>query len=239
MAKKSSEKAPKAPKSPGRIKQMWQVYRQTAVHDKALTPILILSLFGPIIAAVIVAWLLPGALLSWILWIVTGVLSGVLIAMIVLGRRAEATAYRQIAGRSGAVGAVVQNALRRSWRGSEMPVAVNPRTQDAVYRVVGKGGVVLITEGPSGRTSKMRFEEERKVKRVLPTVQVTHLSVGPDPDAIPLEKLSRTLLKMKNTLSKQEVIAVTNRLTSLQQNQGLIGIPKGIDPTKARAPKPR
>ncbi|KAF5274892.1 hypothetical protein FQA39_LY18698 [Lamprigera yunnana] len=37
-------------------------------------------------------------------------------------------------------------ALRRSWRGSEVPVGIN-RNQDALYRVVGKGGVVLIAEG--------------------------------------------------------------------------------------------
>lgn len=226
-------------KKTGRIKQMWQVYQTTRQHDKSLTFWLLVSFFAPIAAGVLIAWLVPGGVFSWILWILTGVLTGLLITLIVLGKRAEATAYRQLAGRSGAVGAVVQNGLRRSWRGSEMPVAVNPRTQDAVYRVVGKGGVVLITEGPASRTTKMRTEEERKVKRVLPTISVTHFFVGPDADSIPLEKLSRSLLKLKNTLSKQEVIAVTNRLNSLQQSQGLIGIPKGIDPTKVRAPRPR
>ncbi|HUH53430.1 MAG TPA: DUF4191 domain-containing protein [Microbacteriaceae bacterium] len=236
MAKKSIERKQK---SPGRIKQMWQVYQTTKTHDRKLTLWLLLSFFGPIIAGVLIAWLTPGNIFSWVLWIVTGLLTGLLIGMIVLGRRAEATAYRQIAGRAGAVGAVVQNALRRSWRGSEMPVAINPRTQDAIYRVVGKGGVVLISEGPSNRTKKMKIDEERKVKRVLPTVQVTHITVGPDPDSVPLENLSRRLLKLKKTLSKQEVLAVDNRLTSLQQAQPGIGIPKGIDPTKVRAQKPR
>ena len=157
--------------------------------------------------------------------------------MILLGRRAEKAAYQQIEGQPGAVGAVIKNALRRSWRGTEMPVAINPKSQDAVYRVVGRGGVVLITEGPVARTQKLRSDEERKVKRVLPAVQVTHVQVGPDEGSVPLWKISRTLLKVKPTLSRQEVVAVSNRLTSLQAAP--VAIPKGIDPNKMRAPRPR
>lgn len=236
MAKKKSERPAK---EPGRIKQMWQVYKNTRVHDKKLTLFLIASFFGPVVAGILIALIFNAGIISWILWVLTGLLTGLLLALIVLGRRAEATAYRQLEGQTGAVGAVVQNALRRSWRGSEMPVAVSPRTSDAVYRVIGKGGVVLITEGPSSRTKKMRIDEERKVKRVLPNVSVTHIIVGPDAESTKLEHISRTLLKLPKTLNKREVDAINNRLNSLQQSQGLIGIPKGIDPTKVRAPKPR
>ena len=76
-----------------------------------------------------------------------------LLALIILGRRAETAAYSQIEGQPGAVGAVLRSSLRSSWRGSEMPVAVNGKTQDAVYRAVGRGGVVLISEGPQSRRS--------------------------------------------------------------------------------------
>lgn len=67
-----------------------------------------------------------------------------------------------------------------------MPVAVNGKTQDAVYRAVGRGGVVLISEGPKTRTTRMLEEERRKVLRVLPNVPVTFLYVdSKDPDALP------------------------------------------------------
>lgn len=233
----AKEKKVRTPKAPGRLKQMFQVYQTTKVHDRNLTLALLLSFFGPLALSMLVAWVLPGGVLWWVLWGITGALVGVLLVLIVLGRRAEKVAYRQIAGRAGAVGAVIQNALKRSWRGSEMPIAVNPRTQDAIYRVVGKGGVVLITEGPETRTKKMRVDEERKVKRVLPNVAIHHISVGPDAGSIPLENLSRALLKMKSTLRKQEVLQVHNRLVSLQQ--GPVGIPKGIDPLKVRSQRPR
>jgi len=236
----AKEKQARTPKEPGRLKQMWQVYQVTRERDKNLTLALVLSLIAPIIVGVALAFFLPGSgVLAWILWTLTGILTGILLLLIVLGRRAERAAYRQISGQHGAVGAVIQNALRRSWRGSETPVAINPRTQDAVYRVVGRGGVVLITEGPQSRSKKMQLDEERKLRRALPNVTITHLTVGPDPDSVPLENLSRTLVKLPKALNRQEVQAVYNRLTALQQTAGPVGIPKGIDPMRVRPGRPR
>ena len=237
MAKDPEKKAARAAKQPGRIKQMWQVYQTTKQHDRNLTLSLLLAFIAPIVVGVLVAALLPGNWISWVLWSVTGVLLGILLVMIVLGRRAEKAAYQQIEGRPGAVGAVVQGALRRSWRGSETPVAMNPRTQDAIYRVVGRGGVVIIAEGPAERTKRLRLDEERKVRRVLPNVKITHIQVGPDEGSVPLHKLSRALLKIKPSLNRNEVQAVHLRLASLQSSP--VGIPKGIDPNKVRSQRPR
>ena len=223
-------------KAPGRIKQMIQVYNTTKVHDRALTPLLLLLFLVPIAIAVLLAWLLDGGIIGWFLWPVTGILVGLLLAMILLGRRAEAVAYKQIEGKPGAVGAVINGALRRSWRGSEVPVAIT-KQQDAVYRVVGRGGVVLIAEGSSQRTKPLLAKELTQLKRTLPNVKLTQLYVGPDEGGIPVAKLSRTLLKLKPSLTKAEVTAVHNRISSLQGTP--IGIPKGIDPAKVRAGRPR
>ncbi|MBL3700393.1 DUF4191 domain-containing protein [Leucobacter luti] len=223
-------------KRDGRIKQMIEVYRTTKVTDRNLPWILLLVFIAPILVSVALAWLLPGSWLSWVVWPLSGILVGLLLAMIVLGRRAEKTAYQQIEGRPGAVGAVVQGALRRSWRGSEVPIAMN-RNQDAVYRVVGRGGVVLISEGSRSRTERMAADEERKVKRALRNVEVVHLYVGPDGDGVPLAKLSKTLVKLKPKLNRNEVAAVYNRLSSLQAAP--VGIPKGMDPNRVRSQRPR
>lgn len=232
----AKEKKQRAPKQPGRIKQMVQVYKTTKVHDRNLPYILLLCFLAPVVLAVLAAALLDGGILGWFLWPITGLLAGLLIAMIVLGRRAERMAYRQIAGRPGAVGAVIGGALRRSWRGSDQPIAIT-RQQDAVYRVIGKGGVVLISEGSAQRTQRLIADEDRKVRRVLPNVKITKLHVGTEEGSIPLERLSRTLTKLKSSLNRNEVQAVFNRLSSLQGTP--IGIPKGIDPNKVRAQRPR
>ncbi|WP_125099732.1 DUF4191 domain-containing protein [Leucobacter chromiireducens] len=223
-------------KRDGRIKQMIEIYRTTKVHDRNLPWVLLAVFVAPILVSVLLAWLLPGGWFGWVIWPISGILVGLLLVMIVLGRRAEKMAYQQIEGRAGAVGAVVQGALRRSWRGSEVPIAIN-RNQDAVYRVVGRGGVVLISEGSRSRTERMAADEERKVKRALRNVEVVHLYVGPDGDGIPLAKLSKTLVKLKPKLSRNEVAAVYNRLSSLQAAP--VGIPKGMDPNRIRSQRPR
>ena len=227
--------AEKAKRS-GRIRQMIEIYRTTKVQDRNLTLSLVLSFLAPVAVALLLAWLLPGGWFGWVIWPLTGVLVGILLVMIVLGRRAETVAYRQIEGRPGAVGAVVQSALRRSWRGSEVPVAIN-RNQDAVYRVVGRGGVVLISEGSRQRTQRMAQDEERKIRRALRNVEIVHLYVGAEEGGIPLPKLSKTLVKLKPKLNRNEVAAVYNRLSSLQAAP--VGIPKGMDPNRIRSQRPR
>jgi hypothetical protein len=232
--------APAKPaKEPGRLAQMWQVFSMTRRYDKAIVPILIAALLVPIVVAVLLSvFVAAGNPVVIVLYIVAGVLAGVLLALILLGRRAEKAAYGQIEGQPGAVGAVLKNSLRRSWRASELPVNVSPRTQDAVYRAVGRGGVVLIGEGPKSRTKRMLDDENRKVARIVPNVTVNYLYVGPDADATPLYQVARRLNRFKPSLSRAEVVAVSNRLASLSRGANL-PIPKGIDPNRVRAPRPR
>ncbi|MFT4122320.1 MAG: DUF4191 family protein [Microbacteriaceae bacterium] len=225
---------------PGRIRQMWDVLQMTRRHDPAVTWLLALVTLLPILAALLLGLLLvPPAsnVIGFVLLIVVGLLAGVLLFLLVLGRRAERVAYSQIAGQPGAVGAVLKSSLRGSWIGTEMPVKVSPKTQDAVYRAVGRGGVVLIGEGPRSRTKRMLEDEGRAVQRFLANVPVSYLYVGPDPDSVPLHKLPTAIRKHRRVLRKQEVAAVNNRLSSLGKNQ--LPIPKGIDPARVRAPRPR
>ncbi|MCC6854568.1 MAG: DUF4191 family protein, partial [Microbacteriaceae bacterium] len=141
--------APKAPKEPGRLKQMYQVFQMTRRYDKLAIWYLLLAFLLPVLAGIILAIALGGdSILAVVLYVIAGVLGGVLLFLIVLGRRAEKAAYSQIEGQPGAVGAVLKSSLRRGWTASEMPVSVSPKTQDAVYRAVGRGGVALIGEGP-------------------------------------------------------------------------------------------
>lgn len=231
-----------ANREPGRIKQMLQVYRDTKQYDTTLPWLLLLCFLTPVVAAALLAVFLGDGIFSWILWPVTGILVGLLLAMIVLGRRAEAVAYSRIEGQQGAVGAVIRGALRRSWRGSDEPVAVRRRGKnefDAVYRVVGRGGIVLIGEGPKARTQQMMISEARTMKRNkgLAGVTVVQLHVGREEGCVPIAKLSRTLNKLKPTLRRREIVTVHNVLMSLKRDP--VGIPKGIDPNRIRPQRPR
>ncbi|MFD1722971.1 DUF4191 domain-containing protein [Amnibacterium endophyticum] len=219
-------------KKPGRVKQMIQVFQMTRKADPSVTWWVLLAFLLPVLGGVVLALTVAGGnVLSIITMVLLGIVTGLLVALIVLGRRAESAAYAQIEGQPGAVGAVLRSSLRRGWRGSEVPVAVNPRTRDAVYRAIGRPGVVLIAEGPKGRTQRLVEEERRKVQRVAPNVPVSVIRVGPDEDAVPLGRINRRLGRLKPRLTRAEVLGVSNRLESMKAS---VPMPKGVDPTKLR-----
>ena len=90
-----------------------------------------------------------------------------------MARRAERAAYAQLAGQPGAAGAALQN-LRRGWNVEQEPVAVDPRTQDLVFRAVGRPGVVLRHRGPAAARQPAGRAERKRISRVLvPNVPVT------------------------------------------------------------------
>lgn len=223
-------------KQPGRLKTMWSIFQMTRRNDKAALPLILLALLGPIVLSIVLSIALRQDVLFFVLWVISGVLIGVMLAMMTLTWRAEKIAFAQIEGRPGAVGAVLKNGLRGNWTTSEMPVAVSPRSQDAVYRAVGKPGVVLIAEGPKDRVARLVKDEERKVRRIVPNVPIHVLEVGPD-SPMELRKLTTSMRRLKRTLTRAEVMAVSNRLTSL--GQASLPIPKGIDPRRVRPGRPR
>lgn len=231
----------KAPsKEPGRFKQMWQVFQMTRRYDPSSVWFMLLAFVGPLAVGLALGILLSiDNVVGLVLYIISGFLGGVLGFLIVLGRRAEKAAYSQIAGQPGAVGAVLKSSLRRGWQASEMPITVSPKTQDAVYRAVGRGGIVLIGEGPKSRTQPMLDGERRKITRLLPNVPINFVHVGPDSDSVPLYKLPARLRKFKRVLRNPEIIAIGNRLNSIDRGKGGLPVPKGMDPTKLRAPRPR
>src|SRR6187402_923775 len=188
--------AAKPAKETGRLKQMYQVFQMTRKYDSTAIWWMLLAFIGPIALGLIVAFILASDnVFGFVLWIVAGVLLGVLLFLVVLGRRAEKAAFSQIEGQPGAVGAVLKSSLRRSWTASEFPVNVSPRTQDAVYRAVGRGGVALIGEGPRSRTQPMLDKERANVARILPNVPIHYIYVGPDADSTPLHRITRVLGK--------------------------------------------
>jgi hypothetical protein len=230
MAKEAKTKNKDRSKKPqGQLAQMWTVYKMTAQQDKTSVlwaALAFLLVLGGFVAITSIAF--PGNILNLVIFIILGVMFGIIAAMIVMGRKAERAAYSRIAGQLGAVGAVLGN-IRRGWRSAEMPVAVNPRSQDAVYRAIGPAGVVLIGEGSRSRVKVLLEDERRKVLRVAPGAPVNFVYVTNDAESTALADLSRTLYKMKKSLNRSEIGVVAKRLESLGMN---IPIPKGIDPNK-------
>lgn len=232
MAKNST-----AQKQPGRWGQVFRLYRETIKVDKLA---LLYSLLGFVSLLGAGIWLSVESFktanyLGGVVYLILGIVSAILTGLLLMSRRAEKVAYSRIEGQPGAVGAVITSSIRRGWRTSEMPVAINPRTQDAIYRAVGAAGIVLIAEGSRNGTKLILEEELRKLKRVTPGVPVHVFYVTNDSSGTPLIRVSREIMKLKRTLNRAEVSTVNSRLQSLGSLN--VPIPKGIDPRKMRMPR--
>ena len=176
---------------------------------------------------------------SVLLWAITGLMAGILAAMMTMTRLSTKAMYRQIDGMPGATGHVISTSLGRRWQASEMPVGINPKTQEAVYRAIGRGGVVIVGEGARGRLTRLVGDERSKIKRVASGVPITVLYVGHGDDEVPIAKLAPTIKKLPKAIDRATMAAVIKRVDSVSQSLASLPIPKGMDPNRVRAPRPR
>ncbi len=233
--KDSPRKGTAAPKKPGRIAQIRQVFTASREADPNIGWWMLLAFLGVLVLAAAVG-VLTGTLVYAML---VGLPVAVLAATLVMSRRAERAAYQRIEGQPGAAVAALSS-LRRGWFVEQQPVAAEAaRAGDLssaamVFRVIGRPGVVLVAEGPPARAQKLLAAERRRVERVAPGVPVTLLRVG-DGDGeneVAIRKLNKKVQRMKPVLTKDEVSAVNKRLRALGTLRA--PVPQGIDPTRAR-----
>jgi hypothetical protein len=215
------------PTKQGRLTQLRQVFAMTRKSDPAVVWYMLLALVGSGALGFLIGFVVGHPIYVTIL----GVISGVLLALIVMGRRAERAAYLQISDQKGAAGYAMKG-LRRGWNVEEQPIAVDPRTQDLVFRAIGRPGIVLVTEGPVPRVNRLAETERKRLNRVLPEVPVIIMNAGGDEGQVPLRKLSRTIMRKRPVLTKGEVSDVAKRLRAL--GGARLPIPKGVDPTRMR-----
>ncbi|WP_411376180.1 DUF4191 domain-containing protein [Arthrobacter sp. MPF02] len=214
------------PKKPSRLKQIGEVFTMTRRHDPMVPWLMLLVFLGVVAVSFLVGFWLD----NWITGLIIGIPLGLLGATLILSRRAERAAFAQIENQPGASGAAL-GTLRRGWITEEQPVAVNPRTQDAVFRAIGRPGVVLVSEGPTHRVKPLLDAERKRLARILPNVTVHVIESGRGEGQVPLSQVAKKMGKLKKELTKLEVNAVSKRIAALGNR---LPIPKGIDPYKAR-----
>lgn len=207
--------------------QLWQVFQMTRKSDPAITWIL-LAIFVGIIAIGVAVGLALNALFFWLL---LSIPFAALAAMFVLSRRVEKAAFAQIEGQPGATLSALRS-IRRGWNFPEEPAAFDPKTQDLVFRGVGRPGVVLVGEGPAPRINKLLEAERKRTARVVGGAPIILMQMGEGEGQIPLRKIPRSVQKLRNKLTKAEVAEVNKRLTAL--GGARLPMPKGVDPNRAR-----
>lgn len=235
-----AKRAPEPVKRPGFFSQIKSLFRFTREAYPWLPWAQAAMLVGGVLLGLIVGLLLPDTQIwSVVLWGVTGLMVGLLAAMFTMTRLSTSAMYRKIDGMPGAAGHVLSTSLGRNWQSSDTPVGINPKTQEAVYRAVGRGGIVVVGEGAKGRLTRLVNEERVKAQRVAHGVPVNVYYVGHDEGDVAISDLAKTIKKLPKAIDKATMGAVIRRIDSVSQSLSSLPIPKGIDPAKVRAQRPR
>lgn len=214
---------------PGRIAQIRQTYRLTKTTDPAIRwiiPVSFLITLG--------AFLLAGYLLGQLVFAAAiAIPFAMLVSMYIFGRRAERAAYASIEGQPGAAVAAL-NALRKGW--FTTPFIEVTRNQDAVHRVIGRPGIILVAEAPATRAPELLKTARAKIQRYASDVPVHEIICGQG--GVPLIKLNRAVMKLPRTLRPAEVTELRRKLDAVQKGPSL-PIPRGPMPKGMRVPRPR
>ena len=207
------------------IKQAFTLTRQA---DPRFLPIMIMWAAVAAALAYIAVFFITG---SPYLPIPLALVAGLVVAMFVFSRRAQRSMFAQAEGQAGAAGWMLKQQLRGDWRLTE---AVAGTTQlDAVHRLVGRPGVVLVGEGAPHRVRGLIAQEKKRTARVVGDTPIYDITIGTGEGDVRLAKLNRYLLKLPANLSKAEVGALEKRLSALGGSRAM-GLPKGPMPQGAK-----
>jgi hypothetical protein len=211
---KAAAKAARKAQSKERRRQLWQAFQLQRREDKWLVPILVGAVLGTTLVMAGFAWLIGAAL--W-LFIPMGLLLGVLLAFILFGRRVTKTVYAKAEGQTGAAAWALDN-LRGSWRVTN---AVAGTTHlDAVHRVIGRPGVVLVGEGAPHRVKTLIAQEKKRTARLVGDTPIYDVQVGNGEGQVPLSKLQRHLSKLPKNITAKQMDSLETRLAAISSRSG-------------------
>ncbi|MDT4925562.1 MAG: hypothetical protein QOG01_3275 [Pseudonocardiales bacterium] len=209
-ADKKLVRAGKREKRRDSFRNIRQAFTLTRKQDSRFLPVLIIAaVLGAAVAYVIVFLVTGSPYLPIPLALVFGLVAG----MFVFSRRAQRSMFAQAEGQAGAAGWMLQQQLRGDWR---LTQAVAGTTQlDAVHRLVGRPGVVLVGEGAPHRVRGLIAQEKKRTARVVGETPIYDITIGTGEGDMRLSKLNRYLLKLPANLSKDQVAALEKRLAAL------------------------
>lgn len=209
----------------GRVQQIFEAFRMQRREDRLLLPLMLATFVGVVLVVFLVGLVFGYPWTS----LPVGIAFGLLGAVLVFGRRVQANVYRKADGQPGAAGWALEN-LRGKWRLSQ---AVAGTSQlDAVHRVIGRPGIVLVGEGSPHRVRSLLQQEKKRVSRLVGDTPIYEFAVGTEHDQVPLRKLQGRLMKLPRNISSSEVDSLENRLSAISGRN--TSMPKGPAPQGAK-----
>jgi hypothetical protein len=104
-----------------------------------------------------------------------------------------------------------------------------------VHRVLGRPGIVLVSEAPPARAGNLLSNEKKRTARFVGDTPIFEIQAGDGEGQVPLRKLQGAVMKLPQNLKPAEVTTLRRRLDALTQTP--LPIPKGPLPKGARIPK--
>ncbi|MEE2034281.1 DUF4191 domain-containing protein [Rhodococcus chondri] len=224
---KAAAKAARKQASKERRTQLWQAFQIQRKEDKLLLPWMI----GVLVASIVVFFVI--GLIFGIQWFLlpVGILVGLLLAFIIFGRRVQKTVYAKADGQAGAAAWALDN-LQGAWRVSQ---AVAGTTQlDAIHRVIGRPGVILVGEGNPGRVKGLLAQEKKRVSRLIGDTPIYEVVVGNDEGQVPLPQLQKYLGQRPRNIDTKRMDTIEGRLSALSTKKTGAAMPKGPLPAGAK-----
>lgn len=228
-AAKEEAKATRKAASKQRRTQLWQAFQMQRKEDKKLLPYMIGAFL--LVVALSVAFGLWTGGFSKYLFIVFGIVLGVLVAFIVFGRRTQKSVYRKAEGQVGAAAWALEN-LRGKWRVT--PGVSATGSLDAVHRVIGRPGVIFVGEGNPARVKPLLAQEKKRTARLIGEVPIYDVIIGNGEGEVPLAKLERHLNKLPVNITTKKMDDLESKLTALGSRIGPTAMPKGPLPPQAK-----
>jgi len=228
-AAKAEAKAARKAAAKERRSQLLQAFNVQRKEDKRLLPYMI-GAFVLIVGSAVAIGLWTGGLSLFTMPLLGAVL-GVLVAFIIFGRRAQRSVYRKADGQTGAAAWALDN-LRGKWRVT--PGVAATGHFDAVHRVLGRPGVILVGEGAAVRVKPLLAQEKKRTARLVGDVPIYDIVVGNGDGEVPLAKLERHLTKLPANINVKQMDSLESRLSALGSRSGTAAMPKGPLPGNAK-----
>ncbi|MCX4098674.1 DUF4191 domain-containing protein [Nocardia sp. alder85J] len=223
---KAAAKAARKQASKERRRQLWQAFQMQRKEDKLLLPLMIGALVGITVVAFVIGLLIHQ---QWVL-LPLGLVAGGLVAFVIFGRRVQKSVYAKADGQAGAAAWVLDN-LQGKWRVTQ---GVAATTQlDAVHRVIGLPGIVLVAEGSPTRLKSLLAQEKKKTSRLVGDTPIYDVIIGNGDGEVQLKNLQRYLTKLPRNIDVKRMDQIESRLSALATRGGP-AMPKGPLPAGAK-----
>lgn len=205
--------------------QIFEAFKVQRREDKALLPLMIGAFLLITAVGLGLGFLLDQLWLS----LPIGITFGVLAAAMIFGRRVQRNVFAKVDGQPGAAAWALDN-LRGRWKVT--PAVAGTTQLDAVHRVLGRPGVVLVAEGAAHRLKPLLAQEKKRVSRLIGDIPIYDVTVGNGEGQVPLAKLPRHLAKLPRNINPAQIDGLEGKLAVLAARSA--AMPKGPLPQGAK-----